>query len=1315
MTLESPETAGRSEPPGGETLETRLQRNPGGLPWKTATRIFEQCIEALIRRREAGGGHRHISPARIFLPNDGSVTFIDFDIATQAGAASVVSNESPAPFDYMSPDFARMNGFVGDEQSDIFSLGVAFYHALTGRLPYQRFGPSADAEYLHRWRTGTEPGLSFQPQVFRVLEPSAAEFFRLAIEPDRSRRFKTLADMLGAIRNIRSRTVSGKDTYELEEVLGHGGFGEVFMARGVRDGRHVAIKRLFEDLQSRRFIKEARLLQRLHHQHLVEYVDFVDVESVANSHNYFLVMELLPGMPDWTLRSRIGRSPNGLELVECLALFSHYLECLDYLHGRKIIHRDIKPANLYAPEGNPNGAKVFDLGIARDVGGTATTGFVPGTLEYMPPELGREGGERGSPRSDIYSTGLSLYEALTGKPAYKRLPADERAAFKQFLKRTDSPGEQVDFTLPLFNRYPALADIVRKAIDVQPGARYTSAAEMQRAIDAVRADLRVASERTTAERAATRAETAATIQPASHSGDSSDTFSRAVVQKHASLRKILLTGSVAAAAIFVAIAAGVGLMSQVIIPGTITPNRPKHIYRADASAPKVPQPPVISAPVSPPAPPAQPAQPPAVVSAPVLSANSAAELSVLALAIEGETCALLESFSLSMAETVSLECKRAEFISARLTTTAATTVPEDVQLFRNGLERLVLAATNQVQCLAAANDIATLTDWPRLAPTLAAIPAVKYALERATANTETSLGGRAWFDRIVAMETDIADLTSTSTEAAIRRLKDDFAALELEAAGRTGRVNQVSYLAERIASRFGAIADELCGGASHAYTNDNIKAGDQFRSRVESLKSLIPPRFGRAAIDRRLAKCGAEREKATSRIVDADQKRLAAATLAAQARARGTKLEPGVLPGVPPVTVTYRLAGTGLWSEVRMTNLPVFLQPGTYSFRFTRPDFKPVETARVIEPGVETVTVPVPARWSESDQLVALHKAEKLIASEPRDLPALNSIFEAPSPSFEWEGNATRFQDLRGLWERLHQEQVAAAVNSAEEAVGAYTRWLYQVQDPATGAYRRYKSPMPAIIFKLPAPAGTNVASGNEQSAQFKRLEAWENASGSLLSDSGQADLARVLAQCSVETAAVSKKQSALCIFESALLLSKPGKPDASMEKLQGPDEVACWRAHSAYTPRASSIETLRHLASYAVRNAVTNDFDINLALFSAFYTWRNAVAGERQYALEVNTALGTILSGMDAGLSEKVISSLESAILKDDTSSQGEDPYLYMMNAMSLMPGLAHGSELKRRATSWLGAHGADPAVARKEAEMRQSLDLLKSLLQAE
>jgi serine/threonine protein kinase len=248
----------------GETLASRLLGARRGLPWPEVKTIFEQCLDGLVYAGKEGIIHRDLKPSNIFLARDGSVRIFDFDIARIEGASQRSTVGWKGSFDYMAPDFITEPDFHGDEVSDVFSLGVCICQALTGKLPFEPLGENAHIGYLNRWRSGAAaPALSFRAGAYRVLANSKA-FIGRSLSPQRAARYGSFAEMLADFQRIRRRVVQhqGKDSYELRELLGRGGFGEVFGGVRLSDGLPVAIKHLFAERQSARFVKEAKLLQR---------------------------------------------------------------------------------------------------------------------------------------------------------------------------------------------------------------------------------------------------------------------------------------------------------------------------------------------------------------------------------------------------------------------------------------------------------------------------------------------------------------------------------------------------------------------------------------------------------------------------------------------------------------------------------------------------------------------------------------------------------------------------------------------------------------------------------------------------------------------------------------------------------------------------------------------------------------------------------------------------------------------------------------------------------------------------------------------
>jgi eukaryotic-like serine/threonine-protein kinase len=196
--------------------------------------------------------------------------------------------------------------------------------------------------------------------------------------------------------------------YEIITHLGQGGVGEVYKVRHVISQRVEALKLLRSDRNqadlSDRFLREIRLLAGLSHPHIARLnTAFQHDDQIA------MVMEFIEGED---LYSKL-HSPWPHRAMEGINYVRQVLSALVYAHARGVIHRDIKPSNIMITFENE--AKLLDFGMAFQSAEMSHTrpGYVLGSLHYMSPEQVR--GERVDARSDLYSTGVTLYEILTGR------------------------------------------------------------------------------------------------------------------------------------------------------------------------------------------------------------------------------------------------------------------------------------------------------------------------------------------------------------------------------------------------------------------------------------------------------------------------------------------------------------------------------------------------------------------------------------------------------------------------------------------------------------------------------------------------------------------------------------------------------------------------------------------------------------------------------------------------------------------------------------------------------------------------------------
>ena len=258
--------------------------------------------------------------------------------------------------------------------------------------------------------------------------------------------------------------------------IGRGGMGMVYRGWDEVLEREVAVKTLtvegtLDEESRQRFQIEARAAARLQHANIVTVFELGEDRGLP-----FIAMELLPGVDLETL----VRSGEALLLEEKLEIMVQVLRGLHFAHEHGIVHRDIKPSNIRLLEDGT--AKIMDFGIAK-LGGTGVTktGMMVGTVHYMSPEQIR--GKKLDGRSDVFSSGVILYELLCGKR-----PFVGDSATAVLYKIINDPPATLDPTVA--GAAPELQAVLDRALAKDAETRYPSAARMAEEIAEVALRLR---------------------------------------------------------------------------------------------------------------------------------------------------------------------------------------------------------------------------------------------------------------------------------------------------------------------------------------------------------------------------------------------------------------------------------------------------------------------------------------------------------------------------------------------------------------------------------------------------------------------------------------------------------------------------------------------------------------------------------------------------------------------------------------------------------------------------------------------------------
>jgi eukaryotic-like serine/threonine-protein kinase len=247
--------------------------------------------------------------------------------------------------------------------------------------------------------------------------------------------------------------------YQVLGRIGGGGMADVYLAEDTHLQRRVALKVLHRHFaQDRQFVerfrREAEAAAGLSQPNIVAVYDRGEFEGT-----YYIAMQYVEGP---TLRELIDR---GLSIEQAVAIVRQVLEAARYAHRHGIVHRDLKPQNVIVdPEGK---AMVTDFGIARaGVSDITQTGSVMGTPHYLSPEQAQ--GQEVTAVSDLYSVGVMLYEALTG-----RVPFEGESAVAIAMKQVAEVPQRPSSLNPRVP--PALDAVVMRALEKDPGQRFQNA------------------------------------------------------------------------------------------------------------------------------------------------------------------------------------------------------------------------------------------------------------------------------------------------------------------------------------------------------------------------------------------------------------------------------------------------------------------------------------------------------------------------------------------------------------------------------------------------------------------------------------------------------------------------------------------------------------------------------------------------------------------------------------------------------------------------------------------------------------------------
>ncbi|QDS96018.1 Serine/threonine-protein kinase PknB [Roseimaritima multifibrata] len=319
------------------------------------------------------------------------------------------------------------------------------------------------SDFLARYRDGDRPTIDEYVRRHPELAAAIQKMFPLVLSVEKVKIDQQVSG--DGTATLAGRSPKQLGDFRLIREIGRGGMGVVFEAMQESLGRMVAVKllpkqSLLDDAALRRFQREAKTAAAMHHTNIVPVFGTGEADGTS-----YLVMQLVQGE---TLDKKITEAGASFDFRRASLIAKQIADALDYAHHSGVLHRDVKPANILLDENDT--AQITDFGLARNRQDDLTmTQALSGSPRYMAPERFQGLSDE---RSDIYSLGLTLYEMLTGEPAF--VDSDPHQLMESVRQHRVKSVRLLRPDVPL-----DLETIVSKAMNPEASLRYQTAASLR--------------------------------------------------------------------------------------------------------------------------------------------------------------------------------------------------------------------------------------------------------------------------------------------------------------------------------------------------------------------------------------------------------------------------------------------------------------------------------------------------------------------------------------------------------------------------------------------------------------------------------------------------------------------------------------------------------------------------------------------------------------------------------------------------------------------------------------------------------------------